>query len=64
MVVELTRLFTDIEYWRGRWSPDDFRGQTLGNYIEDIHADIVGVWNVPNEDSVCPFFPSGLSRFV
>jgi len=39
------------KYWRGLWSSDDFRGQILANCIEVIHADIVGVWNLPNKDS-------------
>ncbi|KAN0107074.1 hypothetical protein V8E52_010519 [Russula decolorans] len=38
------------KYWRGLWSSDDFRGQTLANCIEVIHADIIGVWNLPNKD--------------
>ena len=53
---DLTRLFADIEYWRGLWSSDDFRGQTLANCIEVIRADIVGVWNLPNKDKVCLLF--------
>jgi hypothetical protein len=55
-MVDLTSLFAGIEYWRGLWSSDDFRGQTLANCIEVIHADILGVWNLPNKDRVCPFF--------
>ncbi|KAI0276096.1 hypothetical protein BGY98DRAFT_736516 [Russula aff. rugulosa BPL654] len=38
------------KYWRGLWSGDDFRGQTLASCIKVIHADIVGVWNLPNKD--------------
>jgi hypothetical protein len=63
-MANLTRLFADIEYWRGLWSSDDFRGQTLANCIEVIHADIVGVWNLPDKDRVCLFFSSGSSCFA
>ena len=48
----------NIEYWRGLLSGDDFHGQTLASCIRVIHADIVGVWNLPNKDRVCPFFSS------
>ena len=64
MMVELTRLFVDVEYWRGLWSGDDFLGQSHANCIEVIHADIVGVWNLPDEDRVCLFLPSRSSRFA
>ena len=64
MMVNLARLFADLEYWRGLWSSDDFRGQTLANCIEVIHADIVGVWNIPDKNKVCLFFSSGLSCFA
>jgi hypothetical protein len=48
-------LFADIEYWRSLWSGDVFRGQSLASCIKVIHADIVGVWNLPNKDNVCLF---------
>jgi hypothetical protein len=51
----------DVEFWRGLWSGDDFHGQTLASCIKVIHADIVGVWNLPSKDRVCLFFSSGLS---
>ena len=60
VMVDSTISFADIEYWRGLWSSDDFRGQTLANCIEVIHADIIEVWNLPNKDRVC-LFSSGLS---
>ena len=63
-MVDLTTLFADIEYWRGLWSSDDFRGQTLANCIEVIHADIIDVWNLPDKDRVRLFFSSGLSCFA
>jgi hypothetical protein len=33
----------------------------VANCVEVIHADIVGVWNLPDEDRVRRFFLSGLS---
>jgi hypothetical protein len=63
-MADLTGLFANIEYWRGLWSSDDFRGQTLANCVEVIHVDIVSVWNLPNKDRVCLFFSSGLSSFA
>jgi hypothetical protein len=33
----------------------------VANCLEIIHADIVGVWNLPDEDRVRRFFLSGLS---
>jgi len=50
--VNSTRLLARIGYWRGLWSSNDFAGQTLANCVEVIHADIVGVWNLPDEDKV------------
>ena len=63
-MIDLTRLFFIIEYWRGLWFSDDFRGKTLANCIEVIHADIVGVWNLPNKDGVCLFFCHGCNALL
>ncbi|KAF8474333.1 hypothetical protein DFH94DRAFT_805789 [Russula ochroleuca] len=32
------------------WYSGDFAGQTLADCVEVIHADIVGVWNLPDKD--------------
>lgn len=37
-------------YWCRLWSSDDFRGKTLADCIEVIHADIVGTWNFLDTD--------------
>jgi len=37
-------------YWRGLGSSDDFAGRILASCVEVIHADIVSVWNLPDED--------------
>ena len=44
--------FDPIEYWDGLASSDDFAGRTLASCVEVIHADIVGVWNLPDKDRV------------
>ena len=41
-----------IGYWNGLASSDDFAGRTLASCVEVIHADIVGVWNLPDKDRV------------
>ena len=58
--VNSTKFLAFIGYWCLLGSSDDFAGQTLADCAEVIHADIVDVWNLPDEDKVCPFFPSWL----
>jgi hypothetical protein len=62
--VNSTRLLAHIGYWRRLWSSDDFAGQTLADCVEVIHADIVGVWNLPDKDKVRLFFSSWLSNLL
>ena len=56
--VNSTTLLSYIGYWRRLWSSDDFVGQTLANCVEVLHADIIGVWNLPDKDDVCLLFSS------
>jgi hypothetical protein len=46
-----------IGYWHRLGSSEVFAGQTLANCVEVIRSDIVGVWNLPDMDRVCLFFP-------
>ena len=50
--VQFKKVIRRIGYWRGLGSSDDFAGRSLANCVEVIHADIVNVWNLPDEDRV------------
>ena len=59
---QLNDCFAYLGYWCYLGSSEDFAGQTLANCVEVIHSDIVGVWNLPDNDRVYLFFsPSWLS---
>ena len=53
------RSLARIGYWRGLGSSEDFAGRALANCVEVIHADIVSVWNLPDEDRVRLLFCHG-----
>ena len=52
MKVKSTRLLAHIGYWHGLGSSEYFAGRSLESCVEVIHKDIVGVWNLLDNDKV------------